>query len=405
MIIIAIMETPELPSAGAAPWLAVDRLDAGYGRKTVVAGLSLRLARGSIGCLLGPSGCGKTTVLRAVAGFEPVLAGAIRLDGETVARPGLQLAPERRRVGMVFQDHALFPHLTVAENVGFGLRAGPGKADRVAQMLDTVGLGALGQHHPHQLSGGQQQRVALARALAPAPRLLLLDEPLSSLDADLRERLGSELRALIKAQGTTALLVTHDQHEAFAMADEIGILRAGKLQQWGTAGQLYHQPANRFVAEFIGEGTLLPGTLLDERTVRLEPGQAQAEQPLRCAEDDSALAAGSAVDLLLRPQDVALDDSSPVQARLLGRAFRGAETLYTLQLASGTRLLALAPSHLEHALGSRVGLRLAPRDFVVYRRQSAAAAPPRLAVVRPTGAAPGARAWPAARAAGGIRAS
>ena len=358
----------------AAPWLAIERLDAGYGRKAVVERLSLNLARGGIGCLLGPSGCGKTTVLRAVAGFEPVLAGEIRLDGELVARPGLQVAPEHRRVGMVFQDHALFPHLSVAANVGFGLRGRTGAAERVAQMLATVGLSALAQRHPHELSGGQQQRVALARALAPAPRLLLLDEPFSSLDADLRERLGGEMRALLKAQGTTALLVTHDQHEAFAIADEIGILRAGRLQQWGTAGQLYHRPANRFVAGFVGEGTLLPAEMLDSQTARLELGLARGAWPARCAEDGLPLAAGASVDLLVRPQDLAVDDESPVQARLLTRAFRGAETLYTLQLASGVSVLALVPSHHEHAVGSAVGLRLALRELVAYRRAAASAA-------------------------------
>jgi iron(III) transport system ATP-binding protein len=365
-------------SERTAPWLAIERLDAGYGRKAVVERLSLTLARGSIGCLLGPSGCGKTTVLRAVAGFEPVLAGEIRLDGEPVARPGLQVAPEHRRVGMVFQDHALFPHLSVAANVAFGLhglRSRAGAAERVAQMLATVGLAALAQRHPHELSGGQQQRVALARALAPAPRLLLLDEPFSSLDADLRERLGGELRALLKAQGTTALLVTHDQHEAFAIADEIGILHAGRLQQWGSAGQLYHRPANRFVAGFVGEGSLLPGEMLDSQTARLELGLARGTRPARCAEDGLALAAGAAVDLLVRPQDVAVSDDSPVQARLLARAFRGAETLYTLQLASGASVLALVPSQHEHAVGSAVGLRLQPRDLVAYRRSAAVSAP------------------------------
>ena len=367
------MLTPAPRPDSAAPWLAIDRLDAGYGRKAVVERLSLTLARGAIGCLLGPSGCGKTTVLRAVAGFEPVLAGEIRLDGELVARPGMQVAPEHRRVGMVFQDHSLFPHLTVAANVGFGLRGQAGAAARVAQMLDTVGLSGLAQRHPHELSGGQQQRVALARALAPTPRLLLLDEPFSSLDADLRERLGNELRALLRAQGTTALLVTHDQHEAFAIADEIGILRAGRLQQWGTAGQLYHRPANRFVAGFIGEGTLLPGEMLDNQTVRLEVGPAQAAWPLRCAEDGQPLAAGTAVDMLVRPQDLTVDEDSPVRARLLARSFRGAEALYTLALPSGTQVLALVPSVHEHAVGADVGLRLLSHDLVAYRGPPAAA--------------------------------
>ncbi|HMZ02756.1 MAG TPA: ABC transporter ATP-binding protein, partial [Burkholderiaceae bacterium] len=225
------------PLDSADDWLAVDAVTLGYGRKTVVEQFSLRLRRGSIGCLLGPSGCGKTTVLRALAGFEPVLAGEIRLDNTRVSSPQQHLEPERRRIGMVFQDHALFPHLTVAANVAFGLQGHAPRAQieaRVQEMLETVGLAHTAQRYPHELSGGQQQRVALARALAPAPRLMLLDEPFSSLDVELRERLGAELRQLLKAAGTTALLVTHDQHEAFAIADEIGVMRDGRIQQWAS---------------------------------------------------------------------------------------------------------------------------------------------------------------------------
>ncbi|MEN9893986.1 MAG: hypothetical protein RLY78_4281, partial [Pseudomonadota bacterium] len=205
-------------------WLELDRIAVAYGGKPVVEQFSLQLPRGRIGCLLGPSGCGKTTVLRAIAGFEPVSAGAVRLDGQTVAAPGRSVPPERRQIGMVFQDHALFPHLSVIDNVAFGLRGRAEARETALRMLETVGLGHAATRYPHQLSGGQQQRVALARALAPSPRLLLLDEPFSNLDVELRERLGGELRALLKAAGTTALLVTHDQHEAFAIADEIGIM-------------------------------------------------------------------------------------------------------------------------------------------------------------------------------------
>ncbi len=183
------------------PWLQLSGISVAYGRRSVVEDFSLTLPRGTVGCLLGPSGCGKTTVLRAIAGFEPLLAGEIRLDGLLVGSARQQIPPEQRRIGMVFQDHALFPHLTVGANVAFGLRGRPDAAQRVQQMLETVGLGGSGARYPHELSGGQQQRVALARALAPSPRLLLLDEPFSNLDIELRERLGSELRALLKATG------------------------------------------------------------------------------------------------------------------------------------------------------------------------------------------------------------
>ena len=227
------------------PWLQLDHIAVAYGRRAVVENFSFDPPCGTVGCLLGPSGCGKTTVLRAIAGFEPLSAGQVRLGGEVISSAHHLMPPEQRRIGMVFQDHALFPHLTVAANVAFGLRGQPGAALRVQQMLDTVGLGAAGGRYPHQLSGGQQQRVALARALAPSPRLLLLDEPFSNLDIELRERLGTELRALLRAAGTTALLVTHDQHEAFAIADQIGVMSEGRIQQWDSAYRLYHEPANQ----------------------------------------------------------------------------------------------------------------------------------------------------------------
>jgi len=226
----------------------------------VVDALSLQLERGHIGCLLGASGCGKTTVLRAIAGFEPLRAGAIRLDGTVLSSAQDQVPPERRRVGMMFQDYALFPHLNVAENVGFGLRrsARAVRRARVAEMLAVVGLSDVGNHYPHELSGGQQQRVALARALAPAPELLLLDEPFSNLDVDTRERLAFELRDILKGTGHTALLVTHNQAEAFAIADRIGVMTpGGRMVQWDTPYKLHHHPADAFVADFVRREALL----------------------------------------------------------------------------------------------------------------------------------------------------
>jgi len=351
------------------PWLQLAGISVAYGKRAVVEDFSLSLPRGTVGCLLGPSGCGKTTVLRAIAGFEPVSAGEIRLDGELVSSPQRQLPPEQRRIGMVFQDHALFPHLTVAANVAFGLRGVPDAAQRVQQMLDTVGLGGAGSRYPHQLSGGQQQRVALARALAPSPRLLLLDEPFSNLDIELRERLGGELRGLLKTAGTTALLVTHDQHEAFAIADEIGIMSGGRIQQWDTAYNLYHRPANRFVADFVGQGAFLPGTVRRGQHIQMELGLLESEQPIRCTEHGDLCDTGCSVDVLLRPDDVVHDDASPVTAEVLAKAFRGAEFLYTLRLASGATVLSLVPSHHNHAIGERIGIRLEVDHVVAYKRE------------------------------------
>ena len=355
------------------PWLVLDNIAVAYGRRPVVEHFSMQLQRGQVGCLLGPSGCGKTTVLRAVAGFEPVLAGRILLDDELVSSVQQQTAPEQRRIGMVFQDHALFPHLNVAANVAFGLRGQADAAVRVLQMLDTVGLGAHGQRYPHELSGGQQQRVALARALAPSPRLLLLDEPFSNLDVELRERLSAELRALLKAAGTTALLVTHDQHEAFAIADEIGVMSEGRIQQWDSAYKLYHQPANRFVADFVGQGAFLPGTVVRGHALQMELGLLRSDQAIACTEHGDICPDGCEVDVLLRPDDVIHDDASPVTAEVVAKAFRGAEFLYTLRLASGATLLSLVPSHHNHAIGERIGIRLEIDHVVAYKREAAPA--------------------------------
>ncbi|HET7061917.1 MAG TPA: ABC transporter ATP-binding protein, partial [Nitrosospira sp.] len=245
-----------------------------YGPHVVVKNLSLALKKGQIGCLLGPSGCGKTTVLRCIAGFERITGGEIMLKGAAVSRANLYLPPEQRHIGMVFQDYALFPHLTVAGNIGFGLQrlSRNEREARISEMLDTVGMVEASRKYPHELSGGQQQRVALARALAPRPDLLLLDEPFSNLDVSLRERLSLEVRDILKSQNATAILVTHDQDEAFAMADEIGVMHDGEIQQWDTAFNLYHQPANRFVADFIGQGVFLPGKMLDPHNVEIELG-------------------------------------------------------------------------------------------------------------------------------------
>ena len=230
-----------------------------YGDFVAANAVWLSLQAGEIGCLLGPSGCGKTTLLRAIAGFEQLASGSITLHGKLISERGFTPPPEQRRVGMVFQDFALFPHLNVQRNVGFGLHtmAREQRPGRVEEMLQLVGLDAHAHAYPHELSGGQQQRVALARALAPNPELLLLDEPFSSLDSELREKLAAEVRTLLKASNVTTLLVTHDQHEAFAMADQITLLSSGKVAQAGSPFDLYHHPASEFVASFIGLGSIL----------------------------------------------------------------------------------------------------------------------------------------------------
>jgi iron(III) transport system ATP-binding protein len=342
--------------------LEVLNLSHAYGEQVVLRGLSFSLARGAIGCLLGPSGCGKTTALRCIAGFEAVQEGEIRLSGRVVSRPGMALAPEKRRVGMVFQDYALFPHLRIADNIAFGLQ-GASRSDRAARLEELARLtgldGVLGKY-PHEISGGQQQRVALARALAPRPELLLLDEPFSNLDVELRERLSLEVREIIRASGATAILVTHDQHEAFAMADEIGILHEGRIQQWDAAYNLYHRPANRFVADFVGQGVFLPARRRSANELEIELGILSG----------NGGGAGSDVEVLLRPDDVVHDDAAPTRAEVVHKAFRGAEILYTLRLASGRKVLALVPSHHNHALGERIGIRLDVDHVVAFQPES-----------------------------------
>ena len=339
----------------------VRNLEHSYGVQRVVRGLSFTLDQGAIGCLLGPSGCGKTTVLRCLAGFEPVQGGSIALAGREVSAPGRIVPPEARRIGMVFQDYALFPHLCVAANIGFafGRRPSPDQHRRVAEMLSLVGLEGAARTYPHELSGGQQQRVALARALAPEPGLLLLDEPFSNLDVDLRERLSLEVRSIIKATGTTAILVTHDQHEAFAIADEIGIMHEGRIEQWDSPYDLYHQPTTRFIADFVGQGVFLRGIVAGPARVVTELGDLDTGAPLLAAD-------GYAVDVLVRPDDIVHDDAAPWQAEVVAKAFRGADFLYTLVLPSGSRVLSLVPSHHNHALGEKIGIRLAIDHVVAF---------------------------------------
>jgi iron(III) transport system ATP-binding protein len=347
------------------PLLAVRELRQAYGSNEVIRGLSLSLDRGAIGCLLGASGCGKTTVLRCIAGFEPVQAGEIWLNGQLVSRRDVRVPTEARRVGMVFQDYALFPHLTVAQNIGFGLRGGDraARARRMDELLEIVRLGALRDKYPDELSGGQQQRIALARALAPRPDLLLLDEPFSNLDVEFRAQLSVEVREILKLQNTTAILVTHDQHEAFNLADEIGIMRDGTIVQWDTPYRLYHEPASRYVADFVGQGMSLPGTVLEPARIRLELGVFQG--------NTYDWPRGTEVDVLLRPDDILHDDASPLQAQVLHKAFRGAQFLYTLQLPGGGRVMSLVPSHHNHAIGERIGIRLEIDHVVAFRREAA----------------------------------
>jgi len=317
--------------------------------------VSLTLAAGEIGALIGPSGCGKTTLLRAIAGLEQAETGSIALDGQTISNQRRHIPVEHRKIGMVFQDYALFPHLNVRRNVAFGLHrlAANARRQRVNEVLALVGLHDLDARYPHQLSGGQQQRVALARALAPKPHLLLLDEPFSNLDADLRARLAHEVRGILKAEGTTALFVTHDQLEAFALGDTVGVMHEGHLHQWADAHTLYHRPATRFVAEFIGQASFTPAAIHAIGSTRMIE-TALGRWPL----PEGVIVDGDGpCDLLLRADDLVHDEAAPIKAEVVRRVFRGADFLYTLRLQDGQTVFAQMPSHHDHAPGAWIGIR------------------------------------------------
>ncbi|HHZ88031.1 MAG TPA: ABC transporter ATP-binding protein [Chromatiaceae bacterium] len=335
-----------------------------YDGNTIVEDLSFHVNEGNIISLLGPSGCGKTTVLRAIAGLEPVTEGSIELLGDIVSKPGHTLAAEKRGIGMVFQDYALFPHLDVGANIAFGLRNESNKSRDaiVGELLEVVGLDGYANRFPHELSGGQQQRVALARALAPKPQLLLMDEPFSSLDVELRERLSVEVRDILRARNITGILVTHDQHEAFAMCGHIGILHQGKIRQWDTPFNLYHEPVDRFVADFIGQGRFLKGTMLTPDTIKTEIGNLSGNRAFAWPE-------GTEVDVLLRPDDIVEDSQSTLTTTITEKAFKGAETLYTLRLPSGNTLLTLLPSHHDHQIGSTLAIRVAADHMVAFQQR------------------------------------
>lgn len=340
--------------------LALQGVAVSYGDYTAAQEVTLSLEQGQIGCLLGPSGCGKTTLLRAIAGFEQVSAGTIKLRGQAISRPGAQLPPEQRKVGMVFQDFALFPHLNVQRNVGFGLHVmdRESRAQRVQEMLSLVNLEGYAKSYPHELSGGQQQRVALARALAPNPEILLLDEPFSNLDSELREQLATEVRQLLKRNGVTAILVTHDQNEAFAVADQITLMRDGRVVQIDTPYNLYHNPASEFVAEFIGQGSII--TVSVDDTGELGNGLGILDMGHRHWQ------AGESLRLLVRPDDVEYDDFSSLSLPIVSKSFRGAHYLYELGLPDGQSVPCMTPSHVDRSVGQTLSVKFNLQHVVVF---------------------------------------
>lgn len=341
--------------------LDIAQLSVGYNEIPVLSDVNLSLGNGQIGCLLGPSGCGKSTLLKAIAGFEPVLDGTIIMEGTTFSDKAFTLPPEQRGVGMVFQDLALFPHLTVAQNIAFGLRdwSTADKHVRVKRLLKLINLEGMEERYPYSLSGGQQQRVALARAMAPKPKLLLMDEPFSGLDAALRESLVPEVREILLQENMSALLVTHDQMEAFAMADKVALIHDGRIQQCDTAYNMYHRPANKFVADFIGDGEFLSGQIISEHQIQSSLGILQSEQP-------HGFAVNQSVEVFVRPDDLLHDDDSHVFAKVMNKQFRGSHFLYRVKLESQQELYCLASSHHNHALGESIGIKLDLDHLIIF---------------------------------------
>jgi iron(III) transport system ATP-binding protein len=327
--------------------------------------ISFSVQEGEILCLLGPSGCGKTTALRAIAGFEPVRSGQIYLSGRLVSSSSETVPTEERRVGMVFQEYALFPHLRVADNIAFGL-SHLSRAERkcqVQEMLRLTGLEGFERRYPHELSGGQQQRVALSRALVQNPVLLLLDEPFSNLDPDMAGRMRQEVHALLRRMKTTTILVTHDHDEAFAMADRIAVLNQGVLEQMDSPELIYHLPATRFVADFVGQADFITGQVR-QGLVHTELGE--FPNTLNCPEN-------SAVVVMIRPDDIHLIPSKSADPRIVARQFRGSENLYTIRLPSGQIVHSSESSTSVYQEGTAVELRVSATHTVLFTADSASA--------------------------------
>ena len=335
-------------------------------KQPVLQEINLQVESGSVVCLLGPSGCGKTTLLRLIAGFEEPSQGEIYLIKRLVSRPGLMVPPEKRHIGMVFQEYALFPHLTVAQNIQFGLFRWPQnwRRSRLVELLRLVGLEGMEKRYPHELSGGQQQRIALARALAPSPQLLLLDEPFSNLDVNLRQQLREEMQSILAEADVTAMLVTHDQEEALSLGHQLAVMDQGRIVQYATPDEVVQQPRTRFVARFLSLGHFIAGDIQDH-CIATEFGPVPIDSQARIPAENRQ------VELLVRPEWVQLcgnGDGTPVQVERV--SFRGTRRLYTLRLPSGTTFCGLFHQDVALRSGEQIRVQLHPTDLVTFPRDT-----------------------------------
>jgi iron(III) transport system ATP-binding protein len=333
-------------------------------KSKVLTDVNFDLDESEIGCILGPSGCGKTSLLRAIAGFENINSGSILKDGVCISNSLENTSVQNRKMGMVFQDYALFPNMDVKTNIAFGLKGATKKEkeDRVNYLLELVSLEQYKDKYPHELSGGEQQRVALIRALAPSPDVLLLDEPFSNIDADIKEELVTDVRDLLKELSITSIIVTHDQYEAFNIADKVAIMNNGKVEQVGNAYDIYHKPINKFVADFIGLGVFIPITRNQNGELETPLGLIEKNKLPQTNFDSKDL------EMLLRPDDIIHNDESDTMAVVVEKQFRGAEFLYKLLYNDQYPLLCFAPSHHNHKIGESIGIQLEMEHYVIFEK-------------------------------------
>jgi iron(III) transport system ATP-binding protein len=345
------------------PELQLKNIHANYQQQSVLNGIDLSMSEGEIGCLLGPSGCGKTTLLRSIAGLHNLSDGEIMLANQRLSDKRQAIATECRKIGMVFQDYALFPHMTIFENIVFGIEknTAENKQKRVNELLELVGLSGTENRYPHQLSGGQQQRIALARALAPKPKLLLLDEPFSGLDVELRESLAREVRTILKHQGIGALMVTHNQSEAFAIADSVGVMNKGELLQWDTPKNLYNYPKHPFVADFIGQGSLITGTVTESAEVETVLGNINCKLPENSKK-------GEKVCLLIRPHNLIHDQTSSIQLPLINQSYQGSHSILTLRLEHNEQVFAISQTQEALTPKNMIGVKIELDNTIAFHK-------------------------------------